>query len=102
MSERGMKQFDPKDFRVRIEDGYPVLELPNGQAVRLRVHVTEWTHESPNWGESVPMDVEIDYDDHAWWALYPERADVTRGDRSPNFPNVTIEPEVLNPGDRDE
>ena len=97
--ESGLPQFDPEEFRVTVVDGLPVLELPNGQEIRLRVHVTEWTHERPNWGESVPMDVEVDYDDFAWWSLYPERSDVMRGDKSPNFPQLSIEPEILGGGD---
>lgn len=102
-SENELPQFDREEFRVRVEDGFPVLVLPNCQEVRLRVHVMEWTYNEPRMGENVAMDVETDSDfDYAWWSLQPERADVMAGDTRDNFPQVSIEPEIHTPGDSDE
>ena len=101
-SENEIPLLDREEMRVIVDDGQPVLELPNGQEVRLNIHVTEWTHEEPMGGENVDMKVEADYDDFAWWTLYPERTDYSAVEKHKDFPMVTIEPEVRNPGDRDE
>lgn len=79
-----------EESRIRVRDGDPVLELPDGTRIRLGVHVKEWTHEEPEHGESVEMAVEVDADDFAWWTLYPERSDVSRVTTEEDFPEITI------------
>lgn len=79
-----------EESRLRVRDGDPVLELPNGTSIRLDVHVKEWTHEEPENGESVQMDVEVDADDFAWWVLYPDRSDASTVRTEEDFPEITI------------
>lgn len=93
----GGEQLDPEALRITTDDGYPAVEFPSGQKLRLRVHVTEWTHDRPRNGESVDMEVEVDADDFAWWTIYPERTDVMAGDKRDNFPTMSIEPEFIDP-----
>lgn len=83
-----------RNSKVKIEDGDPVLELPSGDRVRLNISVTEWTHEEPQWGESVDMAAEVDTDDFAWWTLYPNRSDVSTVTTEEDFPKVTIVPRI--------
>lgn len=83
-----------RNAKVRVDDGDPVLELPNGGAIRLRVGVREWTHERPERGEAIAMHVEVDADDHAWWMLYPERSEAGAVPTEREFPEISIAPEI--------
>ena len=88
-----------EESRLRVRDGDPVLELPDGARIRLNVHVTEWTHDEPESGEPVDMTVEVDADDFAWWVLYPERSDVATVTTEQDFPEMTITAKIEGPSD---
>lgn len=97
MTDRSSRT-DHNEYRVVTKDGDPALKLPNGDTVRLKIFVTEWTHEEPQFGEPVGMKAEVDSDDFAWWTLYPERSEVVGPNTDEDFPQVSIEPEIEEDG----
>ncbi|WP_256545384.1 hypothetical protein [Halobellus inordinatus] len=89
-----------KAATLGTEDGDLVLDFPGGEKLRLRVHVTEWTHERSSAGETVEMDTEVDYDpDGSWWMLYPERSNVDGEPGQTDYPRIDIDPHLENVGD---
>lgn len=87
------EKIEVESIRVRADDGDPVLDIPCVPNIRLNVHVIEWTHDRPENGEPVEMDLEVESDDFAWWFLYPERGDLAFNTRHQDFPTVEIVPE---------
>lgn len=83
--------------QIMVDDGDPVLRFPDGAELRLRLHVTEWTHESPRHGQPVEMAVETDFDDYVWWHAYPERSEVSGPNTEQDFPGIDITPEINAP-----
>lgn len=81
-------------FRLRTDDGDPVLAFDDGSEVRLEVTPSEWTHESPKNGAPVDMTAETDYfDQHGYWLLHPERSTLP-SIRPEDFPVIEITPAV--------
>lgn len=91
-SESGLAQeVGPADVKIVTHDGHPAVEFPSGERLELRVHVNEFSHETPNFGDAVEMTTEVDADDHAWWTLSPERR--SAGPNTPeDYPEIVIEP----------
>ena len=77
-----------ENARITTHDGEPAIELPTGQILKLRTFVkVEGDQDDRLVGREVSTKTEVDADDFAWWTIFPD------GDG--DFPEVVIEPEVL-------
>lgn len=93
LDSNGDPRNDLKNARVITHDGEPAVELPNGQILQLRMHVTVDDDEK-EWGRTISTETEVDADDFAWWIVYP-------AEDGEDLPEISIEPELIEDGDGD-